>query len=183
MGDVRVGGAELRNDDEGRTLAFGGAALGLHASLTVFSKLVIVGLKPTPKTWLRAPREPEEGGGKTKWKGTLSWFPSVSISQGSPKKAVNGKDEAAPATTPILVYTWGNSLRLLKVTEVRGRETVRNPRTGKTTEMEVGRMAFEDAGRWAAPSDILASQWLNANVGSFAAFLAVLLLMTLTGPT
>ena len=43
MGDVRVGGVELRNDDEGRTLAFGGAALGLHASLTVFSKLVIVG--------------------------------------------------------------------------------------------------------------------------------------------
>ena len=132
------------------------------------SKIVIVGLKPTPKTWLRAPRELEEGGGKTKWKGTLSWFPSVSTSQGSPKKAANGKDEATPATTPILVYTWGNSLRLLKVTEVRGRETVRNPRTGKTTEMEVGRMAFEDAGRWAAPSDILASQWLNANVGSFA---------------
>ncbi|KAL1662594.1 Golgi CORVET complex core vacuolar protein 8-domain-containing protein [Schizophyllum commune] len=137
-------------------------AYNLIALLTP-SKLVIVGLKPTPKTWLRAPREPEEGGGKTKWKGTLSWFPSVSISQGSPKKATNGKDEAAPATTPILVYTWGNSLRLLKVTEVRGRETVRNPRTGKTTEMEVGRMAFEDAGRWAAPSDILASQWLNAN--------------------
>lgn len=142
-------------------------AYNLIALLTP-SKLVIVGLKPTPKTWLRAPREPEEGGGKTKWKGTLSWFPSVSISQGSPKKATNGKDEAAPATTPILVYTWGNSLRLLKVTEVRGKETVRNTRTGKTTEMEVGRMAFEDAGRWAAPSDILASQWLNANVGSFA---------------
>ncbi|KAL1748784.1 Golgi CORVET complex core vacuolar protein 8-domain-containing protein [Schizophyllum fasciatum] len=120
-------------------------AYNLVALLTP-SKLVIVGLKPTPKTWLRAPREPEEGGGKTKWKGTLSWFPSVLVSQGqtdSPKQAANGKDEVPPATTPTLVYTWGNSLRLLR--------------------MEVGRMSFEDAGRWAAPSDILVSQWLNAN--------------------
>ncbi|TRM69880.1 Golgi CORVET complex core vacuolar protein 8-domain-containing protein [Schizophyllum amplum] len=140
-------------------------AYNLIALLTP-SKLVIVGLKPTPKTWLRAPREPDEGGGKTKWKGTLSWFPSVSTAPAkadTSKKAPNGKDDGSPPTTPILVYTWGNSLRLLKVNEVRGKEIVRNSRSGKSAEIEVGRMVFEDAGRWAAPSDILVAQWLNAN--------------------
>ncbi|OBZ70877.1 Vacuolar protein sorting-associated protein 8 [Grifola frondosa] len=41
-------------------------------------KLVIVGLKPSPKTWYRRHREVEEAGGsKAKFKGALAWFPSV----------------------------------------------------------------------------------------------------------
>jgi hypothetical protein len=136
------------------------------------TKLVVVGLKPTPRTWFKCPREVDEGGSwrsKSKWKGNLAWFPSMLPSSTSVDKQISvGVPEQLVPTTPILVFTWGSALRFIRVTESRTKEMSRNPRTGKITEIEVGRIVYGDAGRWSAESDILAIQWLNANVGSFA---------------
>jgi len=139
------------------------------------TKLVVVGMKPTPRTWFKCPREEDEGGSwrsKSKSKGNLAWFPSVlpSPTNGSnpDMKQAPGVTKQLVPTTPILVYTWGSALRLIRVTESRTKELSRNPRTGKTSEIEVGRIVYEDTGRWSAESDIIAVQWLNANVGSFA---------------
>jgi vacuolar protein sorting-associated protein 8 len=137
------------------------------------TKLVVVGLKPTPRTWFKYPREVDEGGSwrsKSKWKGKLAWFPSVLPSSTSISNSDKHKQLSTgiPApTAPVLAYTWGNVLRLIRVAESRSKEMSRNPRTGKIIENEVGRIVYEDAGRWSAESDILAVQWLNANVGSF----------------
>jgi hypothetical protein len=132
------------------------------------TKLVVVGLKPTPRTWFKCPREVDGGGSwrpGSKWKGNLAWFPSV-IPPPMSASSDNEQAQLVP-TTPILVYTWGRALRLIRVTESRTKEVSRNLKTGKSNQVEVGRIVYADAGRWSAEGDIIAVQWLNANVGSF----------------
>lgn len=134
------------------------------------TKLVIVGLKPSAKTWLRRHREEDEDAPKTRsrWKGTLAWWPSVV--PGPPKSvldtrvtATNGKDHSP--TTPLLIYSWGSTLHLLRVSEAKVKQIVKNSRTGKSSEVDSGTIVFEDAGKWSIDDDALAVQWLNTNVG------------------
>ncbi|KAF5370704.1 hypothetical protein D9758_002023 [Tetrapyrgos nigripes] len=123
------------------------------------SKLVIVGLKPTPKTWFKCPRnsDPDESKSKSKWRGSLSWFPNVTV--GDDKGGVDQLKKASPT----LAYSWGCSMHIIRVFESRSTQTVRNSRTGRTSELEVGTVAYEDVCKWSAEDDILALQWLNAN--------------------
>lgn len=135
------------------------------------AKLVIVGLKPSAKTWLKRPREgEEEGPRKSRWKGTLAWWPSVlpvvAKTALDTQTAPNGSDLSTPST-PMLVYSWGTTLYLLKVSEAKVKQVVRNSRTGKSSEVEIGTISFEEAGKWSVEDDVLAIQWLNTNVGSF----------------
>ncbi|KAL0574961.1 hypothetical protein V5O48_007006 [Marasmius crinis-equi] len=131
------------------------------------SKLVVVGLKPTPRTWFKCPRkneENEEPNSQSKWRGTLCWFPSkdpTSNPQDSPTP-VNGKTSPA-ASHPLLAYSWGRILRVIRVTETKVKQTVRNSRTGKTSGIEVGTIGFEDVTKWSFEEDVLATQWLNVN--------------------
>lgn len=143
------------------------------------TKLVVVGLKPTPRTWFKCPREPEEGGPwklKSKWAGSLAWFPSV-LRPGIVSTLPVGKPETRTttdsSTTPLLVYSWGTSLHFIKVYENRIKQTAKNSKTGKSSELEIGTIAHERFGKWQAEDDILALQWLNHNVG-----IIILLLMS-----
>ncbi|GLB37457.1 putative to vacuole [Lyophyllum shimeji] len=133
------------------------------------TKLVVVGLKPTPRTWFKCPREVDEGGpsrSKSKTRGTLAWYPSVLLSSAKlhdeKDRAIAGQEKSSP-TTPLLVYTWGKALRLIRVDESRSKEITRNPQTGKELEIEIGRIVYEHVARWSAEDDILAVQWLNVN--------------------
>ena len=131
------------------------------------AKIVIVGLKPTPKTWFKRSRgETEEvsAGSKHKWKGTLAWFPSVSITVDG-KVELNKKADSNDAADPMLAYSWGSTLYLMRASESKIKQTTRNSRTGKFTEIEVGNVVFEDVGKWGSEDIILALQWLNVNVG------------------
>ncbi|KAI0373910.1 hypothetical protein BV20DRAFT_1049354 [Pilatotrama ljubarskyi] len=132
-------------------------------------KLVIVGLKPSPKTWYRRHREAdEEVASKSRFKGSLAWFPSVSLSadlssaseRDSKKSQLN---ESRQRSTPTLAYSWGENLHLLRVSEDKVTQTVKDPKTGKVSKVEVGRIVFEEMGSWRASDDILALQWLNVN--------------------
>ena len=158
-------------------LPFGTAAhptdeYNLVALLTPI-KLVIVGLKPSPKTWYRRHRATDdEVSLKSKFKGTLAWFPSVSVGadptsspeRDTKKTQING---VHPASIPMLVYSWGESMHLIRVSESKITQTVKDAKTGKTNKVEVGRIVFEEVGSWNASDDIVALQWLNVNVGSF----------------
>ncbi|EPQ57241.1 hypothetical protein GLOTRDRAFT_73888 [Gloeophyllum trabeum ATCC 11539] len=130
-------------------------------------KLVIVGLKPTPKTWFRRHREdPDEKGVRSKWKGTLAWWPSVT--RAGDDGANSGKGRAGSAlfpTDPILAYSWADTLYLLRVTETKASSKLKNPRNGKTNTVEVGTVTFAEVRSWttASNADVLALQWLNAN--------------------
>ena len=133
-------------------------------------KLVIVGLRPTPRTWYRKHRESEdEVPSKSRFKGALAWFPSVESSEKEQLNPVVQKQNSQVPypLAPTLVYSWGNSLRLIRVFETKVLEKVKNARTGKITTAEMGRIVFEEGGQWSTDSDILMVQWLNVNVGSF----------------
>lgn len=135
------------------------------------TKLVVVALKPTPKTWFKCTRdlddEPEESRSKHRWTGTLSWYPSVIPTTEKAAGVPNGNDHTSTPTTPMLAFTWGHSMRLIRVDESKVKQSARNTRTGKTSEVEVGAIGFESVVKWSAEDPILAVEWLNANVGSF----------------
>lgn len=134
------------------------------------TKLVVVGLKPTPKTWLKLMRDEEQlsSSASSRRRGCLAWFPSVQDSStekpGTVKSAKNGTQLRRTPTHPVLSYSWGSRVYLLRVYEQKTKQTVSNSRTGKTSEVEVGTLVFEEAGKWTMDDAILAIQWLNVNV-------------------
>jgi vacuolar protein sorting-associated protein 8 len=138
------------------------------------TKLVVIGLKPSPRTWFKCPREVDEGGSwrsGSKWMGSMAWFPCVTRSSQSgaemaqPGQIENSQNQNGLSTTPMLAYSWGRSLHILKVAESRIKQGVKNPTTGKATEIEVGTLTYERFEQWSADDDIISLQWLNANVG------------------
>ncbi|KAK0460978.1 Golgi CORVET complex core vacuolar protein 8-domain-containing protein [Desarmillaria tabescens] len=137
-------------------------------ALLTSTKLVIVGLKPTPKTWFKCPRVVEQGDlprTKPSQKGSLSWFPSVLPNPSGKVEVVesNPSYHPGPPTNPRLVYSWGRTLYILQVFESKVKQTFHSSRSGKTSEVEVGAVDFENLGKWSADDDILAVQWLNVN--------------------
>ncbi|KAH9839218.1 Golgi CORVET complex core vacuolar protein 8-domain-containing protein [Rhodofomes roseus] len=131
-------------------------------------KLVIVGLKPSPRTWYRRHRENEDTTSRSRFKGTLAWYPSVVPGGDAAAELTSKKDQAHgngihSSTTPVLVYSWADTLYMLRVSETKVPQQVRNARTGKVTMTEVGRVTFEEGGHWTAGGDVLALQWLNVN--------------------
>ncbi|EKM54684.1 uncharacterized protein PHACADRAFT_96976 [Phanerochaete carnosa HHB-10118-sp] len=139
-------------------------AYNLVALLTPM-KLVVVGLKPSPKTWYRRHREADDGASKSKFKGVLAWYPSTP-SAGAPQDTqTNGKGRAtnSTGTHPILIYGWGNTLNLVQVSESKMVQEVRNPKNSKVSRVEIGRVVFEEGRSWTVGGDALALQWLNPN--------------------
>ncbi|TEB37657.1 lateendosome to vacuole transport-family protein [Coprinellus micaceus] len=128
------------------------------------TKLVVVGLRPTPKTWFKCPRQAEERHQpRSQMKGTIAWFPSVPSTREELGNVVADEGRESDARDPILAYTWGNSLRLIKVSESRYRQRVRSAKTGRMNDINLGAVSFEELGKWSAEETILALQWLNAN--------------------
>jgi hypothetical protein len=147
-------------------------AYNVTALLTA-AKLVIVGLKPSPKTWYRRHRnEDDEQMGKAKFRAALAWFPSIVPNASGPGKENSakevGKQPPPSPTTPMLLYSWGSTLHLLLVSELKTRENIKNERTGKEKTVEVGRLVFEEKAQWRAGDNVHAVQWLNVKVGSFS---------------
>lgn len=136
-------------------------------------KLVIVGLKPSPKTWFRRHREGEDDFVKksSRFCGCLAWFPSI-IAPGAPpqngeatkKKNKKGQKTHIPATDPVLAFCWGRSLTLLRTFETRSLQSVLNKKTGRSEKVETGKVNFEETGTYQFDSDVLTIQWINANV-------------------
>ena len=127
-------------------------------------KLVVVGLKPTPKTWFRRHSEEiDESSGTLKWRGCLAWFPSVTNNGGLQKPAKKAEPEAS---RPLLAYSWGDSITVLRARETRISLKVRNEKTRKMERVESGKIDFDESTSYTASSSILAMQWLNIDVRS-----------------
>lgn len=130
------------------------------------TKLVVVSLRPTPRTWFKIPRETHEGGpsrSRSKWIGCLAWFPSVLA---SPLEGDIAHNDTNGPTMPMLAFSWGNFLHIVKIFESRVKQNVKS-KTGKSSEVEIGTVAFEKFGKCAVKDNILALQWLNQQVRGF----------------
>lgn len=131
-------------------------------------KLVIVGLKPKPTTWYRRlRRDNQDKGPLTKWRGALAWFPSVEAPSSAPEKPPpKDRPKLEPkGTMPMLIFSWGKQLNLIRVSEKKVTQSVKNPKTGKFSEVEFGAILIEEVSTWTADEVVLAVRWLSANVG------------------
>lgn len=146
------------------------------------TKLVVVGMKPNPKTWFKVTRGLEEGGewrSQIRWKGNVAWFPCVpqgtDINESENENPTAGRsaggkgkakeeDVMGPSMAPTLAFSWGSRLRIIRIEEARVKQILKNPKTGKEKEVEVGAISYQDVVSWTSQEDILAIQWLNAQV-------------------
>jgi hypothetical protein len=144
------------------------------------SKLVIVGLRPSAKTWFRRHRDDDDENSHSKRIGCLAWFPSVTLPDSSTdnvkqQKSKKGK-EPKPSAPPLLAYSWGSSIFVLRASETKVNQKVRNEKTGQMEIVQVGKLSFAlQANVW-LQDDILSIQWLNANASNFSCRKPVLML-------
>lgn len=126
-------------------------------------KLVVVALKPSPKTWLRRRRGAEDryaaviSGETTPHIGCLAWFPSVTLPNDDP-----GSKVPPPITLPTLAYSWDKTVQLVTVREERVKTVRKGERRNHVEEQ--GHLVFEDAGAWITDEIVHALHWLNARV-------------------
>ncbi|KAI6040298.1 Golgi CORVET complex core vacuolar protein 8-domain-containing protein [Pisolithus marmoratus] len=143
-------------------------AYQLVAMLTP-SKLIVVGMRPTPKTWLKHLREgTPDSTASDRYCGTLAWFPSIKANEGK-------KNDVGESTSPVIAYSWGKIIQLMRVSETKIKQVVTSSRTGKKREIEVGALVFQNCKKWVADDAVLALQWLNMN--QLVVFTAVSLLV------
>lgn len=116
---------------------------GFHFSaLMTPIKLVVVGMKPTAKTWYRKMRD-DLGGNTGGTVGCAAWLSNGEVEEGS---------------DPVLAYSWGTHLRFLRIKVVLEEEE------GKAQEVP----QFVEGKRYDAPNSIASLQWFDSNVsGSY----------------
>lgn len=142
-------------------------------ALLTSAKLVIVGLKPSPRTWFRKHRDTANDLSRlSKWRGCLAWFPSIDAvsdvngGASATSRHSNGKTlvKSLPSH-PMLAYSWDRTLCLLQVSELIVRQSVRSSKNPeKPTVVDVGKVEFQEVAHWSTDDDYLALQWLNVHV-------------------
>ncbi|GMK59310.1 hypothetical protein CspeluHIS016_0703250 [Cutaneotrichosporon spelunceum] len=118
-------------------------------------KLVVVGMKPSAKTWFRKMRD-TAGGDYGGFVGCAVWLKSGEVTEGT---------ATSPPSDPVLAYSWGTSLRFLRVrvsvTDPQERpqgtsKSDKKPAPVKTPEFIEGR-------RWEAPNPIQSLHWFDSD--------------------
>ncbi|KAG9057339.1 Vacuolar protein sorting-associated protein 8, partial [Serendipita sp. 407] len=121
-------------------------------------KLVIVALKPSPKTWFRKRRAEDRYAALVNeihldTSACLSWYPSISVkNEDSPEGGMRN-------TIPTLLYTWGSSAMVLTIREELAPHHVKSQKRGMPHED--AKLLFEEVGSWTAGDEIRAVQWLT----------------------
>ncbi|GJN91064.1 hypothetical protein Rhopal_004079-T1 [Rhodotorula paludigena] len=162
--------------------------LSLVALLTP-TKLVVVGLKPAPRTWWRVqfareaalggtgagvPEEDVERGWASQ--GVVAWWPSArkaSDDAAASGAAQDGKKDAAAGEEaqgedPILAWSWGRRVRLVRVRGAKGGLAPlpkRNPVGAlKPLPPPPASVDFEEIEGWNCDTAVLALRWYNERV-------------------
>ncbi|KZO95583.1 hypothetical protein CALVIDRAFT_162405 [Calocera viscosa TUFC12733] len=133
-------------------------AYNLIAILTP-AKLVVVGLRPSPRTWFRHHRDIDSSDrSPSQFAGCLAWFPSFADSEQTKGRTLQERPQAS--SRPVLAYSWGHTVTLMRVDEDRQSPSKVPAKEEKRID-EIGKVTFEPAGKWSADRDILALIWLN----------------------
>ncbi|KAG9007573.1 Vacuolar protein sorting-associated protein 8 [Tulasnella sp. JGI-2019a] len=143
-------------------------------------KLVIVGMKPTPRTWFRKHREltvaeavtPQIPQAGAQWQGHLAWFPSVvtdlngdgsALGTGKPSNTEKVIDQSKSPSVPMLAYSWERKLRILEAREEVVQQMTEDTKVGggKKKAVRVGQIGMKELVSWDASGPVMAVQWLN----------------------
>lgn len=159
--------------------------LSLIALLTP-TKLVVVGLKPAPRTWWRVqfPREwseEKQGDGQDRDEvergyaatGVLAWWPSVRRAKddGGEKEpdrpaAKEEKADTEAGEDPVLAWAWGARVRLVRVRGAVGAPPP--PRRPGVAALKPppppAQVDFEELEGWTCDGPVLALRWYNERV-------------------
>jgi WD40 repeat protein len=113
------------------------------------AKLVVVGMKPSARTWYRKLREATGGpGGGTI--GCAAWLRAGEV---------EGEDEGE-VSDPVLAYSWGTAVRFFRV-KCMGVEIESGGKASNEVQPE-----FVEGRRYNAPSSVRALQWYDQNVST-----------------
>ncbi|CAK9786811.1 hypothetical protein CC85DRAFT_286504 [Cutaneotrichosporon oleaginosum] len=118
-------------------------------------KLVIVGMKPSAKTWFRKMRD-TAGGEYGGFVGCAVWLKPGEVRAATP---------TTPPSDPVLAYSWGTSLRFLRV-RVSVTEALERPQSaGKSDKKPVPLKTpeFIEGRRWEAPNPIQSLHWFDSD--------------------
>lgn len=131
------------------------------------SKLVIVGLKPAPRTWYRKHRVnvDELPAESSKWRGCLAWLPSMDttcIAADGSIISSRHDEKKASCTQPMLAYSWDRTIFLLQVMEKKVKKKLDDSKGTSATDIEF--LDFKELAQWSTNEDYLALQWFNAYV-------------------
>lgn len=124
------------------------------------TKLVIVGLKPTPRTWWRATfakDASELNGADYSRNGVLAWYPSVVPVEGGGSIGATSGEEGED---PVLAFAWGRKVRWVRV----GREAVEELKKGEKEGTKVLDVVFREVDGWTCDSPVLGLQWYSERV-------------------
>ncbi|KAI8991762.1 Golgi CORVET complex core vacuolar protein 8-domain-containing protein [Mycotypha africana] len=156
---------------------------GLVALLTPY-KMIIVGLKPTPQTMYKflKPKIPllqhlEQSDDlksdnvhllAESISGCISWLPATKVIEKGYKEMVKGKDTSIRASDPMLAFSWGKQLFILRVlVENEGKATTAK---GKVRSIpgpnnKKGRaLDFVKISDWECAESIVGIQWINRQI-------------------
>jgi hypothetical protein len=126
------------------------------------TKLVVVGLKPTPRTWWRATPvkdESDTGGADYSRNGLLSWWPSIA-KEGSEKGASIGRGAVVEGEDPVLAFAWGRKVRLVRVKK--------DKRGGEKDGAKGMDVEFAEVQGWACEAPVLGLRWYNQRVSGLS---------------
>lgn len=135
------------------TVSHGTDTFTLTALMTQ-SKLVIVGLKPSPRTWFRKTRPADELCQERL--GGAVWL----ASGGTSRNALKGTAAAQGQDDPLLAYSWGRTIRLLGV-QVVPPDTPVDP---AAKNPQPNRVEFIEGKTWASDDRISWFDWFGADV-------------------
>ncbi|GAA6032432.1 hypothetical protein JCM8097_008172 [Rhodosporidiobolus ruineniae] len=158
--------------------------LSLVALLTP-TKLVIVGLKPSPRTWHRVtfPRDLEGGNAGRPFghgqdeeevnrgyaiSGVVGWWPSARRAQGEEEKQADGREQKGkkeaeePGEDPVLAWAWGRRVGFLRVKTVVKASSAVGGR-GKAPPPVLG-VEFEEQEGFSCDQPVLGLRWYSEHV-------------------
>lgn len=136
-------------------------AYQLSALLTP-SKLVIVGLKPSPRTWFRRLRV-GDGGDTGEQTGSAVWRPTES-SPSLFSTVGGGREEDQNSANPVLAFSWGNAVRFIHIRVIEPARVEGSLK--QVDETDIRRVEFTEGLRWEAEGSISTLKWVNARVST-----------------
>ncbi|CAB4421373.1 unnamed protein product [Rhizophagus irregularis] len=134
----------------------GSESFGLVAMLTPY-KMIIVSTKPTPQTqykYLKPKNVSTDSSTSKSIAGCLAWFPA--------DKFQLNDDSPTEYTDPLLAFSWGHHLTILKVTAVP-LSAAELSKKRRRPEHDV-RLEFTRVGDWKSRNGIVALQWLSSQI-------------------